>query len=406
MDKKPTYEELEQRVKELEKKVVAHQEARKSPRGYLEAIESLGTIVGAIVHDINNLLMGIQGHISLMALEIDAAHPHYEKLKSVEQYIQKGADLTKRLLGFAGGGKYEVKPTDLNEIIRRSSDIFGKTKEDITINSKYQKDIWTVEVDQGQIEQVLLNLYLNARQSMPGGGELFLQTENVTLGEEYANQNHLEPGGYVKISVTDTGAGMDQATQQNIFDPFFSAIALDTGTGLGLAPANDIIKNHGGIIAAYSEKGAGTTFNIYLPVSGKEFIQEEEFAEELSKGSETVLLVDDEVMIIDVASQLLEKLGYKVYTAASGKEAIDIYKKQKDDIGIVILDVIMPGMNGGETYDRLKAINSDVNVLLASGYGINRQINEILERGCNSFIQKPFNMKQLSRKIREVLDKK
>lgn len=406
MDKKPTYEELEQRVKELEKKVVAHQEARKSPRGYLEAIESLGTIVGAIVHDINNLLMGIQGHISLMALEIDAAHPHYEKLKSIEQYIQNGADLTKRLLGFAGRGKYEVKPTDLNEIIRRSSDIFGKVKENITINSKFQKDLWTVEVDQGQIEQVLLNLYLNARQSMPGGGELFLQTENVTLGEEYANQNHLEPGGYVKISVTDTGAGMDQATQQNIFDPFFSAIALDTGTGLGLAPANDIIKNHGGIIAVYSEKEAGTTFNIYLPVSEKEFIQEEEFAEELSKGSETVLLVDDEVMIIDVASQLLEKLGYKVYTAASGKEAIDIYKKQKDDIGIVILDVIMPGMNGGETYDRLKAINSDVNVLLASGYGINRQINEILERGCNSFIQKPFNMKQLSRKIREVLDKK
>jgi two-component system cell cycle sensor histidine kinase/response regulator CckA len=406
MDKKPTYEELEQRVKELEKKVAAHQEARKSPGGYLEAVESLGTIVGYVVHDINNLLMGIQGHISLMALEIDAAHPHYEKLKNIEQYVQNGADLTKRLLGFTKSGKYEVKPTDLNELIRRSSDLFGKTKENITINSKYQKDLWTVEVDQGQIEQVLLNLYLNARQSMPDGGELFLQTENVTLGEEYTDQYHLEPGGYIKISVTDTGGGMDQATRQSIFDPLFSAIALDTGTRLGLAPANDIIKNHGGIIAVYSEKSAGTTFNIYLPVSEKEFIQEEEFAEELSKGSETVLLVDDEVMIIDVASQLLEKLGYKVFTAASGKEAIDIYKKHTNDIGIVILDVIMPGMDGGETYDRLKAINLDVNVLLASGYGINRQINDILERGCNSFIQKPFNMKQLSRKIREVLDKK
>jgi len=406
MDKQPTYEELEQRIKELEKKVVAHQEARKSPGGYLEALESLGTIVGSMVHDINNLLMGIQGHISLMALEIDAAHPHYEKLKSIEQYIQNGAHLTKRLLGFAGRGKYEVKPTDLNEIIRRSSDIFGKTKENITINSKYQKDLWTVEVDQGQIEQVLLNLYLNARQSMPEGGELFLQTENVTLGEEFANQYHLEPGGYVKISITDTGGGMDQTTQQRIFDPFFSVIALDTGAGLGLAPANDIIKNHGGIISVYSEKGAGTTFNVYLPVSEKEFIQEEEFAEEVSKGSETVLLVDDEAMILDVAGQLLEKLGYKVHTAASGKEAIDIYKKYRDDIGIVILDVIMPGMDGGETYDRLKAINADVKVLLASGYGINRQINDILERGCNGFIQKPFNMKQLSRKIREVLDKK
>ncbi len=155
MDKKPTYEELEKRVKELEKKVAEHQEARKSPRGYLEAVESLGTIVGYIVHDINNLLMGIQGHISLMALEIDAAHPHYEKFKSIEQYVQNGADLTKRLLGFARKGKYEVKQTDLNEIIRRSSDLFSKTKENITINSKYQKDLWTVEVDQGQIEQVI-----------------------------------------------------------------------------------------------------------------------------------------------------------------------------------------------------------------------------------------------------------
>ena len=168
-----------------------------------------------------------------------------------------------------------------------------------------------------------------------------------------------------------------------------------------MAPANDIVKNHGGIITVYSEKGKGTTFSVYLPVSEKVFIKEEEFAQELSKGSETVLLVDDEQMIIDVGSQLLEKLGYKVYTAASGEEALEIYKGNKDDIDIVLLDVIMPGMHGGETYDRLKALNADVRVLLSSGYGINRQINEILERGCNGFIQKPFNMKQLSRKIRK-----
>ncbi|MBL7180086.1 MAG: response regulator [Desulfobacterales bacterium] len=406
MDGKPAYNELEQRAGELEKKVVENQAKGKSTGGYLEAMEFMGMLIGAIVHDINNLLMGIQGNTSLMLLGIDAVHPFYEKLKNIEQYIQNGADLTERLLGFARKGKYEAKPTDLNPIIARSSEIFARMEHNISIHPKYQKDIWTVEVDQGQIEQVFLNFYINACQAMPDGGELYLQTENVTLDEAYANQHGLEPGGYVKISVTDTGAGMDEATSKNIFEPLFSARASDLGIGLGLAPAHDIVKNHGGIITVYSEKGKGTTFSVYLPVSEKVFIKEEEFAEELSKGSETVLLVDDEQMIIDVGSQLLEKLGYKVYSAESGKAALKIYKENKDDIDIVILDVIMPGMNGGETYDRLKALNVDVKVLLSSGYGVNRQINEILARGCNEFIQKPFNMKQLSRKIRKILDDK
>jgi len=405
MDRKPTYEELQQRVKELEKKVPESRAADRGAREYLEVMEPLAILVGAFIHDINNLFMGIQGNTSLMLLGTDASDPHYKKLKNIEQYVENGAGLTQRLMGFARRGKYEVKPTDLNEIIRSSSEIFGKTKDDIIIHPKYQEDIWTVEVDQGQIERVFLNLYVMAWQAMPDGGELYLQTENVTLGEEWADRYHLEPGGYVKISVTDTGAGMDGETQQKIFDPLFSTKPIDAATGLGLVSGCDIIKIHGGIITVYSEKGEGTTFNIYLPVSEKEFIKEEDFAEELSKGSETVLLVDDEEMIIDVGGQLLDKLGYEVYTAGSGKEAIEIYKKNRDNIHIVILDVIMPGMNGGETFDRLKALDADVNVLLASGYGINRQINAILERGCGGFIQKPFNMKQLSRKIREILDK-
>jgi CheY-like chemotaxis protein len=337
---------------------------------------------------------------------MDATDPRYKKLKNIEQYVQNGADLTQRLMGFARRGKYEVKPTDLNKVIRSSSEIFSKAKDDIVIHTKYHGGIWTVEVDQGQIERVLLNLYIIAWQTMTDGGELYLQTENVTLGEDWADQYHLEPGGYVKVTVTDTGVGMDGETQKKIFDPLFSAKAFDAVTGLGLVTANDIIKIHGGIITVYSEKGEGSTFNIYLPVSEKEFIREEDFAEELSKGSETVLLVDDQEMIIDVGSQLLDKLGYGVYTAESGQEAIEIYKENKDDIRIIILDVIMPGMNGGETYDRLKAIDPDVKVLLASGYGLNRQISAILERGCGGFIQKPFNLKQLSRKIREVLDQK
>jgi len=367
--------------------------------------ESMGSLAGGIAHHINNFFMGIQGNAALMLMEIDSNHPHYEKLRNIEQYVQEGADLTKRLLDFTRGGKYDVKPTDMNEVLNNSSELFGKTKDDIIVHSKYQDGIWTVDVDQGQMEYALLVLYVDAWQTMSGTGELYLQTENVTLDEYYAKQYLIEPGGYVKISVTDTGTGLEGVTEPRRFDTFLNTAQLDSGRKLGLTSASGIIKNHGGIITAYSEKGAGTTLNIYLPISAREFIQEEEFAEQLSQGSETVLLIDDEEMIVDVGRQMLEKLGYKVWTAPNGKEGIEIYRKNKENIDIVILDVIMPGLNGGETYDRLKEIDHNADVLLASGYGINRQISEILERGCNGFIQKPFNLKQLSRKIRDILEK-
>ena len=236
MDRKPACNESEQRSKGLEKKVVESKVKGKGPRGYLETVEFLGLLIGAIVHDINNLLMGIQGNTSLMLLGIDEAHPFYEKLKNIEQYVQNGANLTERLLGFARKSKYEVKPTDLNALIKRSSEIFSRMEHNIMIHAKYQKDIWTVEVDQGQIEQMFLNFYINACQVMPDGGELYLQTENVTLDEAYANQHGLEPGGYVKIAVTDTGVGMDEATTKNIFEPLFSAKAIGPGHWIRIGP--------------------------------------------------------------------------------------------------------------------------------------------------------------------------
>ena len=216
----------------------------------------------------------------------------------------------------------------------------------------------------------------------------------------------IEPGKYVKISVTDTGTGMDKATRKKIFDPFFTTKEMGRGTGLGLASAYGIIKNHGGFINVYSEKGHGTTFNIYLPASEKEIIEEKKSDGETLRGSETVLFVDDEDMIIEVAGELFEQLGYKVLTAGSGKEAIEIYEKNKEQIDIVLLDMIMPDMSGSDTYDSLKEINPDINVLLSSGYSINGQATEIIDRGCSGFIQKPFKMKELSQKLREILDKK
>lgn len=370
-----------------------------------QKMEAIGTLAGGIAHDFNNLLMGIQGNISLALLDIDSGHPHYGRLKSIEQHVQSGAELTGQLLGFARGGKYEVKPTDINDLIRRTSRMFGRTKKEINIHRKYQKDIWTVEVDQGQIEQTLLNLYVNAWQAMPGGGNLYLQTENITLDEDYVKPYHVEPGSYVKVSVMDTGTGMDEETTKRVFDPFFTTREMDKGTGLGLASAYGIIRNHNGIINVYSEEGVGTTFNIYLPVSQKEITEEKKLPGEILKEKEAILLIDDEEMIINVGEEILKTLGYTVLTARSGKEAIEIYKKNQDKIDLVIMDMIMPKMDGGEVYDILKEINPDIKVLLSSGYSIDGQATEILDRGCSDFIQKPFNIDQFSQKIRKLLEK-
>ena len=308
-------------------------------------------------------------------------------------------------MGFARGGKYEVKPTNLNEMVNKSADMFGRTKKEITIHQKVQKDIWTVEVDQPQIEQVLLNLYVNAWQAMSGTGELSLETENVTLDETFAKPYGVKPGNYVKISVSDTGIGMDKATQKRVFDPFFTTKEKSRGTGLGLASAYGIIKNHDGLINVYSEIGKGATFNIYLPISEKEVKKEKEIFGELIKGAETLLLIDDEEMIIEVGQELLENLGYTVLSAKSGKEAIETYQKNREKIDMVLLDMIMPEMGGSETYDLLKAIDPDIKVLLSSGYSIDGLAKTILAKGCDGFIQKPFSLMDLSQKLREILDK-
>jgi two-component system cell cycle sensor histidine kinase/response regulator CckA len=372
-----------------------------------QKMKAIGTLAGGIAHDFNNLLMGIEGHTSLMYLDINADHPHYQHVSGIEDMVKRGAHLTKQLLGFARGGKYEVKPTDLNELIEKSSEMFGRTKKEIRIHKNFEEDLWTVAVDRAQIEQVLLNLYVNAWQAMPDGGELYLRAENITLDENVARTFGAKPGSYVKVSVTDTGVGIDEETQQRIFEPFFTTREMGRGTGLGLASAYGIIKNHGGIINVYSTKGQGTTFTIYLPTTEGDISEQgvEEREKKIHKGHETLLLVDDEEIIVDVGGAMLTALGYKVLLARSGGEAIELYKKNKDKIALVILDMIMPDMGGGDAYDILKHINPDVMVLLSSGYSINGRATEILERGCDGFIQKPFSISQLSEAIRKILDK-
>ena len=371
-----------------------------------QRMKAIGTLAGGIAHNFNNMLMAIQGLTSLMMIGKEPSHPDYKHLQGIEKSIQKAVELTRDLLGFARGGKYEPKPTDLNALIRDENKIFCQMKKEIQIHGKYEEDLWPAEVDRGQIQQTLLNLYLNAWQAMPGGGNIFLQTANVILDESDVKSFAIDPGRYIRISVTDTGVGMDEATRNQIFEPFFSKRGSGQGTGLGLASVYGIVKNHGGFINVYSEKGKGSTFNIYLPAIEKKIVDEnpELDRRKIQYGQGTILLVDDEDMVIDAGRKMLESIGYNVLIAQSGSEALDVYIKQKDEIDLIILDMIMPEMSGGETYERMRNINAGVNVLLSSGYSINSQVKEILNRGCNGFIQKPFSLKELSIKVRELLE--
>ena len=369
-------------------------------------MEAIGTLAGGIAHDFNNILMGIQGYASLMLLGIDSSHSHYDRLKGIKKQVQSGAKLTRQLLGYARKGRYEVKPISLNKLVEETSDTFGRTNKKITIHRELAEDLFIVEADQGQIEQVLLNLYINAADAMPGGGNLILKTMNTTHDNMKGKAYNPEPGNYLLLTVTDTGMGIGKKTQERIFDPFFTTKEMGRGTGLGLASAYGIIKGHGGYIDVESKKGKGTTFSIYLPASEKKVRKAVKTAEQFIKGTGTVLLVDDEEVILEVGEALLETMGYRVLIAMDGKEAVEVYRKNKDDIDIVLLDMVMPNMGGSEAYDRMKEINSKVKVLLSSGYSINSQATEILERGCDGFIQKPFSVKKLSRKIREILRRK
>jgi PAS domain S-box-containing protein len=369
-----------------------------------QKMEAIGTLAGGIAHDFNNLLLGIQGNISLSLLDLEAESQIFNNLKKIETYVQDGVELTRQLLGFARGGKYQVRLTDVNRLLNEQNLLFSRANKAVEFQEEFDAGLWNLEADQDQIEQVILNIYMNALQAMPEGGTLTVRTENVTIDEERLTPYRVRAGDYVKIAVIDTGIGMDEKTQRRIFDPFFTTKEMGRGTGLGLASVYGIIKNHGGFVNVDSHKGRGTRFEIFLPASREPVPPSQLPTAELTDGHETVLLVDDEEMIIDVGKRMLEKLGYETLTAINGSEAVDIYKTRGDDIDLVILDMVMPKISGGETFDRLKEINPDIKVILCSGYSIDGKATEILQRGCTAFIQKPFNMKTLSRHIRAVLN--
>lgn len=370
-----------------------------------QRMEAIGTLAGGIAHDFNNLLMGIQGRTSIILHDIDPSHPDYENLKEIEEYVSKAGGLTKQLLGFAREGKIEVRSIDMNQLIMTSAEMFGRTKKEVRIHTEFQTGIWAVEVDRGNIEQALLNLYVNAWHAMPRGGDLYLSTKNILIEEDEVESLNIPPRKYVKISVRDTGEGIDEDIIQRIFEPFFSTRERGRGTGLGLASSYGIIRNHGGVITVKSSKGNGAEFNIFLPAFDTKIPEQVKIAKEgPQNGNETVLLVDDEQIITDVGEKMLNKLGYSTIIAKSGSEAIAVYKAKQGNVDLVILDMIMPDMGGEETFGRLKSIDSESKILLASGYSMDGQAMDIMNRGCNGFIQKPFRIDDLSKKIREILD--
>ncbi|MFB3885195.1 MAG: response regulator [Thermodesulfobacteriota bacterium] len=369
-----------------------------------QKMEAIGTLAGGIAHDFNNLLMVIQGNVSLMLLEIASSHPHYQMLKNIETKVQSGSKLTSQLLGYARKGRYEVNPILLNSLVEETSEAFGRTRKEIVIHRDLAEDLLLTDADQGQIEQVLMNLMVNAADAMPYGGDLFLRTAN-TRHEEMRSRFYVpKPGRYVMLSVSDTGIGMDAKTLEHIFEPFFTTKELGKGTGLGLASVYGIVKGHDGYIDVESRPGQGTNFKIYLPTSDKKPTEKTGGADEIVKGTGTILLVDDEDSVLDIGQRFLKFMNYEVLTARSGGEAIETYQKYYTSVDLVILDMVMPKMGGGEVFDRLKKINPEVKVLLSTGYSINDEAARILEKGC-SFIQKPFDMKQLSQAIHEILKK-
>jgi two-component system cell cycle sensor histidine kinase/response regulator CckA len=387
-----------------------NEKGRKKEKAKLEAqllhaqkMEAIGTLAGGVAHDFNNLLMSIQGHTSLIRLKNKGSDFEMEHVEGIEASVRRGANLTKQLLGFAREGKFEVKPLNLNPVLADSARLFGRTRKEISVHLKPADELWTVEADRGQMDQVFMNLFINAWHAMPGGGKLFLKTENLHLDERYARIKQLSPGRYIRISVADEGIGMSREVQQRVFDPFFTTRKFGTGTGLGLASVYGIVKNHGGHIELQSAPGEGTAFMLYLPASHQMPVREIEAFPTIQTGKGTILLVDDESAVLRVGREMLEAIGYSLLTAESGREAIDRYRRNRDIIDLVVLDVVMPDMGGGETFDLLKKLNPDIKVLLASGYRLEGEAARILKRGCQGFIQKPFDISEISQKLRSLL---
>jgi two-component system, cell cycle sensor histidine kinase and response regulator CckA len=374
-----------------------------------QKMEAIGSLAGGIAHDFNNLLTVIKGYSQLSLDELKEGDPLMENLKEIWTAGNRASDLTRQLLAFSRRQVLEFKVVELNRLIGGMEKMLGRMiGEDIELSIHVAEDLGRIKTDPSQMEQVIFNLAVNARDAMPSGGKLILEADNVDLDEDYAKSHiSVKPGRYVRLSVSDTGCGMTPEVRNRVFEPFFTTKAKEKGTGLGLSTVYGIVKQSEGNIWVYSEPGRGTTFKIYLPRVDErvEEVEEEKESGAIPRGSETVLVVEDEEVVRKLAVRILKKQGYKVLEAPNSGEAFLVCEQQKGPIHLILTDVVMPRMGGPEFIERLRQIRQDFKALYMSGYTDEAVVYHGVREGEMEFIQKPFTLEGLARKVREVLDK-
>lgn len=375
---------------------------------HAQKMEAIGTLAGGIAHDFNNLLQAILGYGEIILLNKNKNDRDFEKLQHIIRAAKRGSELTRQLLTFSRKVESKLQPLELNHIIENIQTMMDRTiPKMIKIEYRLSPNLLNINADASQMEQVLINLAVNAMDAMPRGGTLAITTENVIVNEDDPPPYpEITPGEYAQLTVSDTGQGMDIDTLQYIFDPFFTTKESGKGTGLGLSMVYGIVKNHNGHIICYSELNRGTTFKIFLPAIEPLGRPLETVAMEKPQGgTETILLIDDEEFIRDLGKQILTTFGYSVFTAPDGENALELYRNQKNIIDLIILDLIMPGMGGRECLLGLLDIDPRARIVIASGHTIDGPVRDIVNMGALDFIHKPYGLRQMLKVVREVLDK-
>ena len=372
-----------------------------------QKIDSIGLLAGGVAHDFNNILAVICGHTDLALAQLSPDAPLRSNLECIQESAERAANLTRQLLAFARRQVIEPRRINLNELIVNLNKMLHRLiGEDIKLVTQTAPDLGQIKADPGQIEQVLLNLVVNARDAMPDGGTLTIRTDNVTLDEDYARRHLVTPGDYVMVSVSDTGVGMTDEVKQHIFEPFFTTKEQGKGTGLGLATCFGIIQQSNGHIHSESQVDKGTQFKIYLPrVQGvEESISSREVPVSLPQGTETILLAEDEPSLRQLMARVLRTQGYTVLEAADGHEALALAQANGAKIQLLLTDVIMPGLSGKTLAEWLGQVNPAVRVLFISGYINNNAVRDAMSKPGTFFLQKPFNPLNLAEKVREVIE--
>ncbi len=375
---------------------------------HAQKMEAIGALAGGIAHDFNNLLQGIHGYAELMLMGRSENDPDGRHLREIAKTARKGSDLTRQLLTFSRKLESRLRPVDLNQEIQHIRSLLERAlTKSISVHFHPGMDLRIIYADPNQVEQVVMNLALNARDAMPEGGDLIIETWNVSLDDEYC-RTHVDalPGDFVVLAMSDTGHGMDKRVRERIFEPFFTTKAVGKGSGLGLSMVYGIVKNHGGLINCYSEPGTGTTFKVYWPTVLQIRRGEEEVPgmKELPRGSESVLLADDEEAVRDFAEQVLLRQGYTVTSAPDGETALALYKENPTGYALVILDLIMPGMGGMKCLQEIRKIHPEQKVILTSGYSANGAVAGGFKEGAKAFLNKPYEIREMLKMIRMVLD--